>query len=104
MQGISFWPFAVAGIGTGIIGLLPYLALRTPNQDFKGTKDPWLNILDSRLTGVGLLLFTLILLFYALILGDWGGFGQQFLSDRFIHGMTLAFGLFSLLFPTILGG
>ncbi|WP_013323960.1 hypothetical protein [Gloeothece verrucosa] len=102
MQPIAFWPFAVAAIATGTLGLLPYLALRSPNQTFSGTKDAFLELLDSRATGVGVLLFTLGLLVYALVWGDWVGFWQQFSSDRFINGMSLAFCLFAVLFPTIL--
>ena len=103
MQSIPFWLFAVVSLGTGILGLLPYLALREPNTEFSGEKDLWLQILDSRYTGIGLLLFTLGLLAYALVAGDWGDFWQLFTSDRFINGMTLAFGLFCLVFPSFLG-
>ena len=48
-------------------------------------------------------LSTVGLLAYAFALGDWGDFIQQFQGDRFINGMSLAFCLFYLLFPTILG-
>lgn len=40
---------------------------------------------------------------YGVTFGDWGDFVQQFQSDRFINGMSLAFCLFCLLFPTVLG-
>lgn len=103
MQSISFYPFAIASLGMGVVGLIPYLALREPNTEFTGIKDGWLEILDSRSTGIGLMLFTLDLFAYALIAGDWGQFWSLFKSDRFINGMTLAFGLFCLLFPTVLG-
>ena len=103
MQSLPFYPFAILSLGTGVIGLIPYLALRQPNTEFTGTKDAWLQLLDSRSTGIGLLLFTLGLLVYALVAGDWGEFWQLFNSDRFIHGMSLAFILFCLLFPTVLG-
>ena len=103
MQSIPFYPFALASLGLGIVGLIPYLALREPNTEFTGSKDAWLSILDSRLTGIVLTLFTLSLLVYALIAGDWGEFWQLFKSDRFINGMSLAFGLFCLVFPSALG-
>ena len=103
MQSIPFYPFALASLASGIVGLIPYLALREPNTEFAGSKDTWLSILDSRMTGIGLTLFTLALLVYALIAGDWGEFWQLFRSDRFINGMTLAFGLFYLVFPAALG-
>jgi hypothetical protein len=49
------------------------------------------------------MLFTIGLLGYCFLTGDWKDFIQQFQSDRFINGMSLAFCLFYLLFPTILG-
>ena len=103
MQKIPFWPFALASVATGVIGLMPYLALREENQEFSGPKDAFLKWLDSRLTGVVLALFTIGLLAYALFAGDWFDFSQQFQGDRFINGMSLAFCLLCSLFPTVLG-
>lgn len=103
MQKIPFWPFALASVGTGVIGLLPYLALREANQEVSGQKDSFLKLLDSRSTGIVLTLFTIGLLAYGLLTGNWGDFMQQFQGDRFINGMSLAFCLFCLLFPTVLG-
>lgn len=103
MQWIPFWPFALASVGSGVLGLLPYLAFREPNQEFSGQKDAFLQLLDSRFFAIILSFSTIALLAYSFSLGDWGDFVQQFQSDRFIHGMSLAFCLFWLLFPTILG-
>ena len=103
MQSVPFYPFALAALGSGVVGLIPYLAIREPNTEFTGSKDAWLSILDSRSTGLVLMLFTLGLLVYALLAGDWGEFWRFFSGDRFINGMSLAFGLFYLLFPTVLG-
>jgi len=103
MQKIPFWPFALASVGTGVIGLTPYLALCETNQEFSGRKDAWLQLLDSRSTGIILTLSTIGLLAYGLLAGDWADFIQQFQSDRCINGMSLAFCLFCLLFPTTLG-
>ncbi len=103
MQKMPFWPFALASVGSGVIGLIPYLALREANQEFAGEKDAFLQVLDSRSTGLFLTLFTIGLLGYGFLAGNWGDFIQQFQSDRFIHGMSLAFCLFCLLFPTVLG-
>lgn len=102
MQRIPFWPFALASIGSGVLGILPYLAFSEPNQEFSGQKDAFLRLLDSRSFGIVLSLSTVGLLAYAFALGDWGDFVQQFQGDRFINGMSLAFCLFCLLFPTIL--
>ena len=103
MQSVPFYPFALAALGSGVVGLIPYLAIREPNTEFTGSKDAWLSILDSRSTGLVLMLFTLGLLVYALLAGDWEEFWRLFSGDRFINGMSLAFGLFYLLFPTVLG-
>ena len=103
MQKLSFWPFALASVGSGVIGLMPYLALREANQQFSGQKDAFLKLLDSRSTGIVLTLFTLGLLAFGLLAGDWSNFIEQFQGDRFINGMSLAFCLFCLLFPTVLG-
>lgn len=101
MQQIPFWSFTLASLGTGVIGLIPYL-VREANQEFTGQKDYFLKLLDSR-TGVVLMLFTLGLLAYRLLAGDWGDFWLQFQGDYFINRMSLAFCLFCLLFPTVLG-
>lgn len=103
MQKIPFYPFAIASLGSGVIGLIPYLALREANQEFTGEKDAFLELLDSRSTGLIMTLFTLGVLGYGILAGDWGDFIGQFQSDRFINGMSLAFCLFCLLFPTVLG-
>jgi hypothetical protein len=99
MQSLPAWLFMLAAVATGVVALIPYLALRQPNQDFAGGGDPWLNLLDARSTGVILTLSTAVLLVFALAWGDWSGFVQEFLSNRFIHGMTLALILLSVLFP-----
>ncbi|MDZ7953688.1 hypothetical protein [Nostoc sp. DedQUE09] len=103
MQPIPFWPFAVASVGSGVIGLLPYLALRKPNQQFSGQKDVFLSLLDSRFYGIVLTFSTVVVLVYGFAFGDWGDYVQQFQNDRFINGMSLAFCLFYLLFPTVVG-
>ncbi len=62
MQKIPFWIFALASLGSGVIGLIPYLALREPNQEFTGKKDSFLLLLDSRTTGIILTFFTIFVL------------------------------------------
>jgi hypothetical protein len=99
MQSLPAWGFILASLGTGVLALIPYLALREPNQQFTGQKDPWLAIMDSRSTGSILTLSTLVLLSFALFFGDWSAFWHEFLTNRFVHGMSLAFCLFGLLFP-----
>ncbi|MCU0550927.1 MAG: hypothetical protein MUC48_16395 [Leptolyngbya sp. Prado105] len=99
MQSLPAWAFILAAIATGVVGLIPYLALRQPNQSFVGEKGTWITVLDSQKTGVILTISAVVLVGYALIWGDWTGFVQEFLTNRFVHGMSLAFLLFCVLFP-----
>lgn len=103
MQKLAAWPFLLAGIGTGVVGLMPYLAMREANQEFSGKKDILLKVFDSRWTGLILTISTIIFLVYGLKMGDWQDFMMQFKTSRFVNGMSLAFCLFCLLFPTLLG-
>jgi hypothetical protein len=102
-QKIPAWPFAAASFGVGAFALLPYLALRQPNQEFTGSKGIFLKLLDSRWLGVALSLGTFVLLGFGLLKGDWGNFIQQWQTNRFIHVMSLDFCLLCLLFPALLG-
>lgn len=103
MQKIPAWSFVLASVGTGVIGLLPYYALREPNQEFSGSKDSWLKILDAHATGIILTLSAIALLAYGLFFGDWGNFVEQYQTSKFIHAMTLAVCLLVLLLPALLG-
>lgn len=102
MQKIPAWPFVLASVGTGVLGLLPYLALREPNQDFSGSKDAWLKLLDSRWTGVILSLSAIAIIAYGLIFGDWGNFVEQYQTSKFVNAMSLAVCLLVVLFPALL--
>ncbi|MEP1075104.1 hypothetical protein NDI52_06825 [Leptolyngbya sp. PL-A3] len=99
MQSLPAWAFILASAGSGVLALIPYLALREPNDKFSGSKDGWLALLDSHTTGFILTFSTLVLLGFALFFGDWGGFLHEFQTNKFVHGMSLAFCLFTLLFP-----
>jgi hypothetical protein len=102
-QKISAWPFATASFGVGAFALLPYLALREPNNKFVGKKNTLLKLLDSRVTGVVLTVATVLLVVYGLTGGDWDNFVQQWQTNRFINVMSLDFCLLCLLFPALLG-
>jgi hypothetical protein len=102
-QKIPAWLFAAASFGVGAFALLPYLALRQPNQEFTGSKGIFLKLLDSRWFGIALTLGTLGLLSFGLVNGDWGDFIGQWQTSRFIHVMSLDFCLLCLLFPALLG-
>ncbi len=102
-QKIPAWLFATGSFAVGAFALLPYLALRQPNQEFTGSKDIVLKLLDSRWLGIALTLGALGLLSFGLLKGVWGDFIQQWQTNRFIHVMSLDFCLLCLLFPALLG-
>jgi hypothetical protein len=39
VQSLPAWAFMLASVGTGVVALIPYLALREPNPSFAGGKD-----------------------------------------------------------------
>lgn len=102
-QKISAAPFALASFGVGAFALLPYLFLRQPNPDFLGKKNWFIKLLDSRITGVLLLLSTIGLVGYGLVNGNWANFVEQWQTNRFINVMSLDFCLLCLL-PSVLIG
>lgn len=101
-QKLPAWLFATASFAVGAFALLPYLALREPNQQFMGSKNALIKLLDSRVTGIVLTVAATILVTYGLREGDWHNFIQQWQTSRFIHVMTLDFCLLCLLFPALL--
>ncbi len=103
MQDISAWPSFLASNGSGVIGMIPYLMLREPSQEFSGQKNFLLERLDSRQTGIALSLATVGLLAYAVLAGDWGDFVRQFQTSHFVHLMSWDFCLMYLVFPSLLG-
>ncbi|MBW4495458.1 MAG: DUF2834 domain-containing protein [Oscillatoria princeps RMCB-10] len=102
-QKLPAWPFAAASFAVGAFALLPYLALRQPNPQFSGNKNVFLKVLDSRITGIFLILGAAGLVAYGLVNGDWGDFIGQWQTSRFIHVMSLDFCMLSALFPALLG-
>jgi hypothetical protein len=101
-QKIPAWPFVTASFAVGAFAILPYLALRQPNQQFTSKKNALIKLLDSRITGVVLTIIAAILVAYG-VQGDWGDFVQQWQTDRFVHVMSIDFCLLSLIFPSLLG-
>jgi len=100
-QKIPAWPFSLASFAVGAFAILPYLALRHPNPDFQGDKNLLIKLLDSRITGVFLLIGASVLSWFGLSKGDWSSFVAQWSQSRFINVMSLDFCLLSLLFPTL---
>ncbi len=102
-QDISAWPAFIASNGAGIIGLIPYLLLRQPQQEFSGRKDILVKIADSRWTGILLLLTTIWLLGWAVLNGDWGDFVKQWREIPFVHLISWDCSLMAVIFPSLLG-
>ncbi|MFN7657383.1 MAG: DUF2834 domain-containing protein, partial [Dolichospermum sp.] len=102
VQKILAWPCAIGSFALGAFALLPYLALREPNQKFIGEKNSFLKILDSQILGILLTLVATVLFIFSLQ-GNWSNFVEQWQNNRFIHVMSLDFIMLSLLFPTLLG-
>lgn len=100
-QKIPAWLFATFSFGVGAFALLPYLALREPNEQFIGKKNTLIKLLDSRVTGFVLTIASVILVAFGLQ-GDWGNFVQQWQTNRFIHVMSLDFCLLCLLFSALI--
>ena len=101
-QKLPAWAFATASFGVGAFAILPYLALREPNQQFTGSKGVLLKVLDARWFGIAITLGAVVLLSYGLN-GDWVDFIRQWQTSRFINVMSLDFCLLCLLFPVLLG-
>lgn len=102
-QPIRAWIFMLASIASGTLGLIPYLAIREPNPSFSGEKDWFLKLFDARSTGIVLTISTIVLFLFAILFGDWSGFWYEFQTNKFMNGMTIAFCLFALLIPALLG-
>ena len=98
-QPFRVWPYFVGANFTGVICLLPYLLLRRRDQAVYGKKDTWLDLLERRSTGIGLLVSTIALIAFALIQGDWGEYTAEFRTYAFVHLITLDFCLMGLIFP-----
>jgi len=90
-QTLPAWPFVLLSFGVGAFALLPYLALRNPQQAFEGQKTKLISVVDSPWTGRAIALAAIILLTYGITKGDWGDFAQQWQTSRFIHVMSLDF-------------
>lgn len=99
MQKIPAFPYFIAANGTGVLAMTPYLLLRDRNQTFSGSKDDWLQLLDSHKMGFILSAITISLVSLALLYGDWQDFVYQWQTVPFVHLITLDFCLINLFLP-----
>lgn len=102
-QSVRAWPFWAGSMALGAFALLPYLALRRSNPQFVGPKSRLLRFWESRWLAIGLAAGAIGLVGWGLSQGDWADFGQQWQTSRFIHVMSLDFGMLSLLFGALVG-
>lgn len=102
-QKIPAWLFASASFAVGAFALLPYLALRVPNQTFYGEKNGFIKLCDSRVTGIALTVAALILVTYGTSTGHWDNFFHSWKTSRFIHVMSLDFCVLCLSISALLG-
>ena len=100
-QKIRATPFVIGSFFLGAFALLPYLAFRQDNPEFKGEKTKLISILDSRLFAILTTIGCVTLITIALIKGDWQDFIYQWQTNKFIHIMSLDFCCLCLLFPAI---
>ncbi|MDX2213561.1 MAG: DUF2834 domain-containing protein [Oculatellaceae cyanobacterium bins.114] len=103
MQKVPASLFVAGSFGVGAFALLPYFALRQPNDSFAGAKNGLLKWLDSRWNGVAIALLLIPFVAYGAIAGDWSDFAYQWQTSRFVHVMSLDFCMLCLIFPAILG-
>jgi len=99
MQNFRSWPYFIGSNFTGVICLLPYLLFRQRSQGFWGQKDKWLKILERQSTAYTLLGITVLVIAYAVLLGDWADYVEQFQTRHFVHLISLDFCLMGLIFP-----
>lgn len=102
MQRVPASLFVALSFGSGAFAILPYLALRQPNQEFVGPKSGLLKLLDSRWTGVAIALTAFALATFGLVAGDGADFVNQWQTSRFVHVMSLDFVVLCLVFPVLL--
>ncbi|WP_218079962.1 hypothetical protein [Anthocerotibacter panamensis] len=87
--------------GVGAFALFPYLALRSFKTVAPTSLPWWVKLFDSRWLAFALGMALSVLLFPAVLVGDWSGFVQQWQRERFIHVMTLDFLVLNALLPAM---
>jgi hypothetical protein len=90
---------SILAIFLGGFILLPYFGLRRTEKGKTLRLNVFIRLFESKLTSVTLMLVSAGLITSALILGDRRAFVDEFLTNRFIHIMTIDFFVVSFLFP-----
>ena len=98
-QKIMATPFVIGSFFLGAFSLLPYLAFRQDNPEFRGEKTKVISILDSRLWAILTTIGCISLI--TITKGDWQDFVYQWQTSQFIHIMSLDFCCLCLLFSAI---
>jgi hypothetical protein len=102
-QKIKAGLFSAAAFAVGAFAILPYLAIRQPNQAPVVSDSKLIRLVDSRWLAIALSVGIIVLLSYGISQGNWSDFVQQWLNSRFIHVMSLDFVMLSLLLPVLIG-
>ncbi|CAM6084849.1 unnamed protein product [Calypogeia fissa] len=103
-SGVKVWPFAVVSFFLGAFALLPYFGLWRPPPP-KVSRDELkrypLNVLESKLTAVAIIIGGIVLGWNAGFAGgdQWAEFLQYFQESRFINVMSIDFLTLSALAP-----
>jgi hypothetical protein len=93
--------FNAASFAVGAFAILPYLGLRQPSENVTVMATPLLKFLDNRWLVVAIGLGAIGLLSYGFTQGNWPDFVHSWLTQRFIHVMSLDFLMLSSLFPIL---
>ncbi|MEL0164189.1 MAG: hypothetical protein VW886_04355 [Candidatus Heimdallarchaeota archaeon] len=97
-QKLPSWPFLLASLGTGVIGLLPYLALRDHNlNDYKDKNNALIFLFKSKIHVFFMSIITVPLVYYGLINGDFSVYFEYWKINPLVHVMTIDFVIFYLL-------
>ena len=99
---VPAWPFVIGTFFLGSYVLLPYLGLRRSQPVFSGTRTRFIKIIDSRITGICVLIVTLVMLIWGLTGADWADFREMWRSNMFINVMSIDFAILCLFFPFVL--
>ncbi|NJK33670.1 MAG: DUF2834 domain-containing protein [Oscillatoriales cyanobacterium SM2_2_1] len=102
-QRVPAWPFVTASFLVGAFAILPYMVLRDPQPTFSGVRSRWIGVWEHPATGVVLLAIALFFGAYGISNGDLQTFIALWQTNRFVHVMSLDFGLLTLLLPWLVG-
>lgn len=94
------WPYVLFSFLFGAFALLPYFIFhrdqrkrKRVNRTSKGIRD----VIQNPFSPFALAIFTMIFIIYGLMYGSFDVYQDAFYSSRFVHVMTIDFGVLTLL-------